>query len=194
MGKSKAKKNTQKKPLVEHKKERAAIARVMVAAVLALALLYLSGISVLTLVIGAKDVDTRPEMTKGAMQSLTGEALGCYAQDEKGWWTAIQAEDGVITGVFEEKPAIGETVTATGFVGRLSDEHEADLFAWYDDNGDWANGDEHWDNVSPLFIRDGYGRYFDTFTSKLMITGGMLCAVYIILVYMGISSGRYRED
>ena len=166
----------------------------MVAAVLALALLYLSGISVLTLVIGAKDVDTRPEMTKGAMQSLTGEALGCYAQDEKGWWTAIQAEDGVITGVFEEKPAIGETVTATGFVGRLSDEHEADLFAWYDDNGDWANGPEHWDNVSPLFIRDGYGRYFDTFTSKLMITGGMICAIYIIMVYMGISSGRYREN
>lgn len=193
MGKSKAKKKTEKKPMVESKRERAAIARVMICAVLALALLYLSGISVLTLVIGARSVETRADMTKGAMQSLTGQVLGCYAQDEKGWWTAMQASDGVITGVFEEKPTVGETVTATGFVGRLSDEHEDDLFAWYDDNGDWSGGPEHWDNVSPLFIRDGYGRYFPTLTSKIMICGGMLCAIYIILVYMGISSGKYRD-
>lgn len=191
MGKSKAKQ--QKKPLVEAKGERRAIARVSICALLALALLYLSGISGITLIIGAKDVHTRAGMTKNAMQSLTGQVLGNYAQDEKGWWTAVQADDGVITCVFEEEPTVGDTVTATGFVGRLSDEHEADLFAWYDDNGDFSGGEEHWDNVSPLFIRDGYGRYFDTFTSKIMITAGMCCAVYIILVYMGISSGKYRD-
>ena len=165
-----------------------------VCAVLALALLYLSGISALTLVIGAKSVDTREAMSKGAMQSLTGTVLGNYAQDEKGVWSAVQCSNGVITCVFEEKPTVGETVTATGFVGRLSDERQADLFAWYDDHGDWANGPEHWDNVSPLFIRDNHGRYFDTFTSKIMISAGMVLAIYIILVYMGISSGKYGEN
>ena len=80
MSKKKNRKTQEKKPLVENPRIRAAIARVVVCAVLALALLYLSGISVLTLVVGARSVETRDDMSKGAMQSLTGEVLGSYRQ------------------------------------------------------------------------------------------------------------------
>ena len=75
MSKKKNKKAQEKKPLVENRRVRAAIGRVVVCAVLALVLLYLSGISVLTLVFGAKSVDTREDMTKSAIQSLTGTVL-----------------------------------------------------------------------------------------------------------------------
>ncbi|MGI6028419.1 MAG: hypothetical protein ACOX81_03285 [Candidatus Heteroscillospira sp.] len=191
---SKKKKPPEKKPLVENRRVRAAIGRVMVFAVLALALLYLSGISVLTLIVGAKDVDTRGDMSKGAMQSLTGQVLGTFAANEKGTFAAVQCEDGVISVLLEEKPAVGEEITATGFVHLLGGELEQDLFAWYDKNGDFANGEKHFDNVSPMYIHDGYGRYFPIPASKLLICGGVVCAVYIILIYMGISSGKYGEN
>ena len=194
MAKKKSKKTQEKKPLVENPRIRAAIARVVVCAVLALALLYLSGISVLTLVIGARSVETRDDMSKGAMQSLTGEVLGSYRQDEKGVFSAVKCEDGIISVRTAEKPEVGSEITATGFVRVLNDSEEADLFAWYDDNGDFANGPEHFDNVSPMYITDNCGRYFSTLTSKIMTTAAMVCAVYIIIVYMGISSGRYGEN
>ncbi len=194
MAKKKSKKTQEKKPLVENPRIRAAIARVVVCAVLALALLYLSGISVLTLVVGARSVETRDDMSKGAMQSLTGEVLGSYREDEKGVFSAVKCEDGIISVRTAEKPEAGSEITATGFVRVLNDSEEADLFAWYDDNGDFANGPEHFDNVSPMYITDNCGRYFSTLTSKIMTTAAMVCAAYIIIVYMGISSGRYGEN
>ena len=194
MSKKKNKKAQEKKPLVENRRVRAAIGRVVVCAVLALVLLYLSGISVLTLVFGAKSVDTREDMTKSAIQSLTGTVLGSFRADEKGTWCAVECEDGVITCVFQQKPEAGTEVTATGFVSVLSSDAREDLFAWYDDNGDFAGGPEHFDNVSPMYIHDGYGRFFPILPSKIMISCGMLCAIYIILVYMGISSGKYGEN
>ena len=96
--------------------------------------------------------------------------------------------------MFQQKPEAGTEVTATGFVSVLSPDAREDLFAWYDDNGDFAGGPEHFDNVSPMYIHDGYGRFFPILPSKIMISCGMLCAIYIILVYMGISSGKYGEN
>jgi hypothetical protein len=190
----KAKKKTEKAPLVENPRVRAAIGRVAVAAVLALALLYLSGISALTLLVGARHVDTRAKMSDGAIQSISGEVLGTYRLDEKGAWCALRCADGAITAVLETAPAAGGTVTATGFVRVLSNEERADLLAWYEENGDYANGEALFDNVSPLYVRDGYGRFFPMLASKIMITCGMVCAAYIVLVYMGISTGKYGED
>ena len=190
----KKKQQQEKKPQIENKRVRAAVGRVVAAAILALVLLYLSGISVLTLVFGARSVDERAELSKSAIQSVTGQVLGTYRADEQGTWCAVECKDGVITCVLERKPEIGAEVTATGFVRVLDEQERQDLFAWYDDNGDFANGEDYFDNVSPMYIHDGYGRFFPILPSKIMIACGMVCAIYIILVYMGISSGKYGEN
>ncbi|MGE4353134.1 MAG: hypothetical protein AB7D36_03500 [Oscillospiraceae bacterium] len=191
---AKKKKTPKTPPLIQNRRVKNAIIRVVIAAVIALILLYLSGISLFTLLIGAKSVDTRDEMSKSAMQTLTGTVAGVYRETEAGYWTAVTCSDGLISVVFEEKPETGATVTATGFVSILNDSEKQDLFAWYDENGDFAGGETYFDNVSPMYIHDGYGRLFPIVASKVMSACTMLCGVYMLLIYMGISSGKYGEN
>ena len=191
-GKKSAKK--QDKPLIENRRVRAAVYRVAFAGALALALLFLSGISLLTLIFGADCVEVRDDMSKGAMQSLTGEVLGTVLSDDSGAWMAVQGGDGVIVVLADREVPAGQEITAVGFVRVLDDDRRAALFSWYDENGDFAGGPEHFDNVSPLYIHDGYGRLFPILPSKIMSACTMLCGIYMVLVYMGIQSGKYGEN
>lgn len=186
-------KKTEQKPLVEGKRLRFAIARVALSAVLALVLLFMSGISLLTLMFGAKSVDLMEDMTKGAIQELTGEVLSSYRANDGGTYSAVKCEDGIITVKTERKPEAGKELSVTGFVRVLDEEERADLFAWYDANGDFAGGEGYFDNLSPMFIHDNYGRMFPIVTSKILTALAMLSAVYIIVVYMGVSKGKYDD-
>lgn len=164
-----------------------------IAAGIALCCLYLSGISLFTLIIGARTVEVRDDMSKGNMQTLTGEVLGSFMADESGTYTAISCDDGVITVLFDEKQTAGETVTANGFVSVLDDGERENLFAWYEDNGDFSGGTEYFDNVSPLMIHDNHGRFFDTGTSTALSGVCIICGIYMMIIYMGIRSGKYGE-
>ena len=196
MSKKKKKHNNNqiKEPLIQNKRIRNALIRVGIAAVIAFTLLYLSGISLLTLFIGARSVETREDMSKSTIQELTGTVVDVFRETEAGYWTAVECSDGIIAVFFKEKPVTGDLVTATGFVQVLNDLDRQELLAWYDQNGDFAGGEEYFDNVSPLYIHDGYGRFFPISTAKAISAVTMLFGAYTILVYIGISTGKYGEN
>lgn len=178
----------------KNKKLRYAIYSVMAAGIVALVCLYLSGISLITMLVGAKTVELREDMSKSAMQTLTGEYLGAYMATEDGTYGMVQCSDGAITVLTDRELVVGEEVTVEGFVVVLDDSERENLYAWYDENGDFSGGEAYFDNVSPMMIHDNYGRIFDTATSKALTGFTLVCGIYMIIVYMGVSSGKYGED
>lgn len=132
-------------------------------------------------------------MSKGNMQVLTGQYLGAFMADESGTYGVVSCDDGVITVLTDEKQTVGETMTFEGFVSVTDDVQRENIFAWYDENGDFGSGEEYFDNISTLLIHDNYGRYFSTSTSMALTAVGVICGMYMIIIYMGVRSGKYGD-